>query len=212
MLESEMQSTVATKQRDQLREAVILRDEGLRLQRDMAEMGRAQREMAEQLAQGRPLDVSVLETLRQNANLFEAWWGKVQRLLGREDLEKSLPKTLEALEAYQRQLEEAATCEVALGILERVSAIVHHGPEEMPTLTQLQMDVLDLVRSITQNPSLTPTVQALAAGTHPYVRLIHFLQPQDMSDEEWEQTYESLRESLGREIAVAAARGRLVLA
>jgi hypothetical protein len=212
MLEGEMQSTLSTTQRDQLREAVVLRDEGLRLQREMAEMGRVQREMAEQLAQGKPLDVSVLERLRQGTENFEAWWGKVRRLLGREDLEKNLPKTLEALEAYQRRLEEAATCEVALGILEQVSAIVHHGPEEMPTLTQLQMDALELVRSITHNPSLTPTVQALAAGSHPYVRLIHFLQSQDMSDGEWEQSYESLRETLGREIAVAAARGRLRLA
>ncbi|RIH85769.1 hypothetical protein Mterra_01628 [Calidithermus terrae] len=205
-----MQSTL-TKQRDQLREAVILKDEGLRLQRDMAEMGRVQRELADQLAQGKPPDVAVLERLRQNASSFEAWWDKVRQLLGHDDLEKNLPKALEALEAYRQRLEEAATCEVALGILERVSAIVHHGHEEMPTLTQLQMDVLDLVRSITQNPAVTPTVQSLAAGTHPYVRLVHFLQPQDMSDEEWEQTYQSLHQSLGREIAVAAARGRLQL-
>ncbi|MBI5812056.1 MAG: hypothetical protein HZB27_05490 [Meiothermus silvanus] len=150
------------------------------------------------------------QQLTQAAHAFEDWWRRAQKLVG-GDLEQSIPKVMQALEAHQQKLEMEIQRQKAMAVLERVGSLSYGGKEEFMPLSEIQFEALGMLRALKGAEQLDETALALAAGTHPYALLVRLIANPDLSDDDWQETYQAVKQSLGNELAVAAARGRLRL-
>jgi hypothetical protein len=96
-------------------------------------------------------------------------------------------------------------------VLEQVGSLSYGGKEEFMPLSEIQFEAIGMLRALKGAEHLDDTTMALAAGTHPYALLVRLIANQDLSDNDWQETYQAVKQSLGNELAVAAARGRLRL-
>lgn len=193
-----------------LSQAASLMDEGQGLMHRMHGLAEGLRQVAAQLGQGVPAPAEVAQQLTQAAQAFEDWWQRSQRLVG-SDLERSIPKVMQALEAHQQKLEVEIQRQKALMVLEQVGSLSYGGKDEFMPLSEIQFEAIGMLRTLKGADHLDDTAQALAAGTHPYALLVRLIANQDLSDNDWQETYQAVKQSLGNELAVAAARGRLRL-
>jgi hypothetical protein len=102
----------------------------------------------------------------------------------------------------------------ALGVLDRVLAISHGNRRDFPPLSECQARARELRHTIAEargtDPS--PDLQALAEGQHPFAALLTLIEHGDnLDDDQWELLQETVAQSLGTPLAVAASRGRLTL-
>lgn len=199
-----------TAESNKMREVNTLLEEGRRLQNRLADLGAALRQAAAELDEGRPpspiLPPAWLRFRRPLTGCTQGcsacWGGPIEPLL---------PKVLEALEAHRKALEAAALRQQALNVLEQVSSLVYRGGEEFLPLSAVQFDALGLMRQQKESTELNATVLALANGSHPYNLLIKLVVDKGMSNEEWVRVYQQVAQEIGQDIAVAAARGQIVL-
>ena len=136
--------------------------------------------------------------------------------LSKDQLVDPSGATLEALERSLHiiaVIEEQRTLQTnALGILDRISCIVRRDRSEFPPLLECQAQVRKLRDSIIKFPGteLHPAAKELAAGTHSTSTLLRFVESQnDLSDDEWLRFSKVVAESFGKELALAATRGKL---
>ncbi|MBV9545830.1 MAG: hypothetical protein JOY61_15780, partial [Chloroflexi bacterium] len=130
--------------------------------------------------------------------------------------------TLEALETLLRSVAEAterqATSEArrrALAVLERVMSLRHREDAEFGPLAACHASAAELTAVISgvEWPATHPELTALADGSHPFSQLADFVEHQsELDDAGWELLHEAVAASLGRPLAVAAARGKLLFA
>ncbi|AWR85741.1 hypothetical protein Mtai_v1c04940 [Meiothermus taiwanensis WR-220] len=200
-----------TAESNKMREVNTLLEEGRRLQNRLADLGAALRQAAAELDEGRPPSPDLAASLVEVSQAFDGLHARVQRLLGGGPIEPLLPKVLEALEAHRKALEAAALRQQALNVLEQVSSLVYRGGEEFLPLSAVQFDALGLMRQQKESTELNATVLALANGSHPYNLLIKLVVDKGMSNEEWVRVYQQVAQEIGQDIAVAAARGQIVL-
>lgn len=193
-----------------LSQAASLMDEGQGVMHRMHELAEELRQVAAQLAQGIPAPAEAAQQLTQAAHAFEDWWRRAQKLVG-GDLERSIPKVMQALEAHQQKLEMEIQRQKAMAVLEQVGSLSYGGKEEFMPLSEIQFEALGMLRALKGAEQLDDTALALAAGTHPYALLVRLIANPDLSDDDWQETYQAVKQSLGNELAVAAARGRLRL-
>ncbi|MBI3801876.1 MAG: hypothetical protein HY268_33510 [Deltaproteobacteria bacterium] len=102
----------------------------------------------------------------------------------------------------------------AITILDRVITVVHRTQVEFMPLLQCQAEARALrdALTVTQWPELHPEAQRLADGQHPYASLLTFVEShQALSDDQWDHLKNSIEETFGKPLAIAAVRGRLVL-
>ncbi|WP_297558483.1 hypothetical protein [Meiothermus sp.] len=192
-------------------EVMALLDEGRRMQGYLSEMGTEMLKAAAELDNGYPPSPDLIAKLVGASQAFEALHDRAQRLLGGALIEPVLPRVLEALEAHRKALEAAALRQQALNVLEQVSSLVYRSGEEFLPLSAVQFDVLGLMRQQKESTELNATVLALANGSHPYNLLLRLVADKSMSNEEWVRIYQQVAQEIGQDLAVAAARGQIVL-
>ncbi|AGA26543.1 tetratricopeptide repeat protein [Singulisphaera acidiphila] len=117
-------------------------------------------------------------------------------------------------DAELHQLEQELLRMQALAILDRVLALTFRNNPTFPPLRDCQEHVRQLRDSIKLGHWLDLPTQSesLADGTDALVSLLMLVeQPETLSDDDWADLYESVGESLGQPLAVAAARARLIV-
>jgi len=185
-------------------------DEGQELMHRMHELAEGLRQVAAGLGQGIPAPAEAAQQLIQAAQAFEDWWRRAQGLVGGE-LERSIPPVMQALEGYQRKLEMEIQRQKAMAVLEQVGSLSYGGKDELMPLSEIQFEAIGMLRALKGAERLDDTALALAAGSHPYALLVRLVTNPELSDHDWQETYQAVKQSLGNELAVAAARGKLRL-
>jgi hypothetical protein len=127
-----------------------------------------------------------------------------------------LPKTGEIasfadLESFLDTLLEAQ-CEMM--VFERVQAIAHCDNIVLPSLPECQAKARELrLEVLSSEWSTVPSaIQSLTDQKGPYSGLLKIIEErEDLDDTEWASIQEELNGSFGKDLAVAAARGKLTL-
>ncbi|MFQ5899328.1 MAG: hypothetical protein ACE5JN_13945 [Candidatus Methylomirabilia bacterium] len=130
--------------------------------------------------------------------------------------------SLKELDSLLRGMEEAekkrgASEEVrkrALMILDRVLALTHDEQRDYPPLRECQAKARGLHRAIAEAPwsQLPPDSKALAEGKHPFAVLLTLVEHlKNLDDGQWELLRDTVVESFGKPLAVAASRGKLAI-
>lgn len=102
----------------------------------------------------------------------------------------------------------------SLTILDRVLALSYQKDEPFPPLLECQDRVRQLRSTIADGHwmQLPAQTENLAEGTHALVKLLILVEQLDtLSDRSWAELHEQVGETLGKPLASAASRGRLVL-
>ncbi|RYM33168.1 MULTISPECIES: hypothetical protein [unclassified Meiothermus] len=193
-----------------LSQTASLMDEGQGLMHRMHQLAEELRQVVAQLGQGVPAPAEAAQGLTQTAQAFEDWWRRAQKLVG-GDLERSVPKVMQALEVHQQRLEMEIQRQKAMAVLEQVGSLSYVNKDEFMPLSEIQFEAIGMLRALKGAEQLDETAMALAAGTHPYALLVRLVTNPELSDSDWQEIYQAVRQSLGNELAVAAARGKLHL-
>jgi hypothetical protein len=127
-----------------------------------------------------------------------------------------LPKTDEItsfvdLESFLDTLLEAQS---EMMVFEHVQAIAHCDNIELPSLQECQAKARELRLEVLNSEwSTVPSaIQSLTDQKSPYSGLVKIIEEQEtLADTEWASIQEELSESFGKDLAVAASRGKLTL-
>jgi hypothetical protein len=127
-----------------------------------------------------------------------------------------LPKTGEIasftdLESFLDTLLEAQR---ELTVFERVQAIAHRDEIELPSLQECQAKARELILGVLDSEwsTVASAVKSLSDQKSPYSRLLKIVKEREtLDDTEWASIQEELSESFGKDLAVAAVRGKLTL-
>jgi len=104
--------------------------------------------------------------------------------------------------------------EKALAILGRVFAITHRETTEFKPLQDCQAKLIELRNGISSVmwPHRHPESEKVAAGQHPALALLSFVESVDtLDDERWMTLETSITETYGKPLFVAASRGKLTV-
>ncbi len=127
-----------------------------------------------------------------------------------------LPKTGEMasfveLESFLDTLLEAKS---EMMVFERVQAIAHCDNIELPSLQECQAKARELILEVLNSEwsTVSSAIKSLADQKGPYSGLVKIIEEQEtLDDTEWASIQEELSESFGKDLAVAASRGKLTL-
>jgi tetratricopeptide (TPR) repeat protein len=115
-------------------------------------------------------------------------------------------------ELQNRELEQLRLD--ALTVLDRVLALADRDGEEFPPLRECQARAAQLRDTIESGHwlQLPAQTESLAEGTHALVDFLRLVEHREsLSDRDWADLHENVGESLGKPLAVAASRARLVV-
>jgi tetratricopeptide (TPR) repeat protein len=204
-----------------------LRERSERLQRDWSRLADELSRAAEALRHpGVPASAELAEELRSSSARFDVLREDVARAaegLGLDGSEvrsaadrAALDGCYPALERAERSAwERSETQREALEVLDRALALVHTGNRAFPPLD----DCLSQVRRWREDlaasgPGALPDdAAALVAGTHPVAAVVALAgNDEQLSDERWTELMDAVRDAFGEPLAVALARGRIVIA
>jgi hypothetical protein len=127
-----------------------------------------------------------------------------------------LPKTGEIasfadLESFLDTLLEAQS---EMMVFERVQAIAHCDNIELPSLQECQAKARELILEVLNSEwsTVSSAIKSLADQKSPYSGLLKIIEEREnLNDTEWASIQEELSESFGKDLAVAASRGKLTL-
>ncbi|MGE3822375.1 MAG: hypothetical protein AB7I30_23420, partial [Isosphaeraceae bacterium] len=128
-----------------------------------------------------------------------------------EDLNGLLERVSEA-ESRQSKLEEHRRD--SLLVIDRFLLISHASTPDFAPLAECHEKARALRRAIGDSDwsSLPEEVESLASGEHPYACLVGLISDRDeLDDEEWARLHETVGQHLGKSLAAAAARAKLVM-
>lgn len=185
--------------------------EGQQLQKQLGDLSGMLRQMASLLEQGAPPAVGTTSNMIETSRVFELWHERAQKALGGTLIEPVLPRVLEALEQHRQVLEQTTQRRKALGVLEQISSLVHQNHQEFMPLSTVQFDSVGLMRTLRDSSMSGEVIKALAEGQHPFNLLLRLVLDSDMSNSSWWETFQSVSEHLGQDLAITAARGHLQL-
>ena len=154
----------------------------------------------------------ITDSIQRSNQVFGEWHKKIVEITGNSALERNLVKAKDVLNRYKDDLEESALREKAMDILEQITTLSYVGGEEFMDLSEIQLSAVGLRREMKERPVNDPDLQALISGEHSYCKLLSFVADPNINSDTWRETFDHLSKSLGTELAVAAARGRIILA
>ncbi len=99
-------------------------------------------------------------------------------------------------------------------VLERVQAIAHCDNIELPSLQECQAQARELRLEVLSSEwsTVSSAIKSLADQKDPFSGLLKIIEEQEtLGDTEWASIQEELSESFGKDLAVAASRGKLTL-
>jgi hypothetical protein len=99
-------------------------------------------------------------------------------------------------------------------VLERVQAIAQCDNIELPSLQECQAKARELILEVLNSEwsTVSSAIKSLADQKGPYSGLVKIIEEQEtLGDTEWASIQEELSESFGKDLAVAASRGKLTL-
>jgi hypothetical protein len=99
-------------------------------------------------------------------------------------------------------------------VFERVQAITHCGNIELPSLQKCQAKARELIFEVLNSEwsTVSSAIKSLADQKDPFSGLVKIIEEQEtLGDTEWASIQEELSESFGKDLAVAASRGKLTL-
>ena len=116
------------------------------------------------------------------------------------------------VEAAAKQLKSEETRQTALGVLDRIQGLSHRDHPDFEQLLECQARARDLHLALTQSPTADhPDADALTNGSHPFARLLSWVEHGDeLDDDQWQQANDSVTKTFGRLLATAVARGKLI--
>jgi hypothetical protein len=128
-------------------------------------------------------------------------------------LEPVVRGVAEAIAAEERRAATAEARKRALAVLDRVLAISHADDPGFPTLVQCQAKAKEL-RQTVMDPKAFETGAAPALETTPaFAALLTLIEGREhLDDERFAALEDSVSQSFGRQLAVAATRGKLSIA
>ena len=127
-----------------------------------------------------------------------------------------LPKTGDMasfveLESFLDTLLEAQS---EMMVLERVQAIAQCDNIELPSLQECQAKARELILEVLNSEwsTVSSAIKSLADQKSPYSGLLKIIEGRgNLNDTEWASIQEELSESFGKDLAIAASRGKLTL-
>ncbi len=129
-----------------------------------------------------------------------------------KSLEPVLAAMVSALEAQRRRaaLEEARVGVVA--VLDRVAGVHHQDDESFGPLVTAQLKAAEVkAAALALTDASAEQLQALRDSVRPYADFLTMLESEELDDEKFSRLEDSVSKAFGRQIAVAIARGRLLL-
>ena len=99
-------------------------------------------------------------------------------------------------------------------VLERVQAIAHCDNIELPSLQECQAKARELILEVLSSEwsAVSSAIKSLADQKDPFSGLLKIIEEQEtLGDTEWASIQEELSGSFGKDLAVAASRGKLTL-
>ncbi len=115
-------------------------------------------------------------------------------------------------EVEQKKAVSATSTQSALRLLDLILEMKHLKKETFGPLTTCQDAAIELRQAIvdTSWPDLHPDVQKLAEHKHPFAYLLILVAcPDEVDDERWATLQDTVTQVFGRQLAVAASRGKL---
>ncbi len=113
-----------------------------------------------------------------------------------------------------RKTQYSKTFEQALAVLDRVLLIQHQDQSVFPALRDCQEQARALREEIAAAhwPQVHPSAESLARGADPFSDLLAWVEQKDsLDDEAWALLQETVEQTFGKPLAIAASRGKLVL-
>jgi len=101
----------------------------------------------------------------------------------------------------------------AVAVLERVLSLSYKGHEEFAPLVECQANARGLLAAVEDVPAEVthPEVASLAEGSHPLAALLTMVERRDdLDDDTWGTLLEAVTATLGKSLAAAAARARII--
>jgi TonB family protein len=123
-----------------------------------------------------------------------------------------LDRSLHILAEVEEQHRKAVVKDNAIAVLDRVLQIARRDGAAFSPLLECQKKAQALRQAIARFPSPEPHPEAhqLAAGKHPFSLLLYLVDHQsDLTDNEGLCFHEIVAESFGKDVAIAAIRGKL---
>jgi outer membrane biosynthesis protein TonB len=130
-----------------------------------------------------------------------------------KSLEPVLAAMAEGLEGYQRRAAFEESRARVIALLDRVIGIRHQDDESFEPLVIARDKAAELKSAaLALGDATAEQVESLEAGAQPFADLLTMLEATEaLDDARFSALEESVAEAFGRQIAVAVARGRLVL-
>lgn len=100
-------------------------------------------------------------------------------------------------------------------ILDRVSMIAHRDPIDFQPLSEIKAKAVELQQAIgdSSRPGSHREMEALANGSQAFSDLLTFIEASsELDDVRWGRVHESVEQNFGKSLAVAASRGKLMIA
>ncbi len=118
-----------------------------------------------------------------------------------------------SLQDLGAELQQRARVSAALKLVERAAELrTRTGETTGPMFERLQGEIAHARQALAAATPSLDTIQALDSGRHPLVVAVKLAEgADDLTDDDWSQAMESVTASLGRELATALARGRLMI-
>ncbi|WP_145367418.1 hypothetical protein [Maioricimonas rarisocia] len=152
------------------------------------------------------------ETVRTELEEFHREWESLVADLETHELEP--PADLEEAAARVDEVQRQSRTESALEALEGLDRICGDDGELTPAAMEIR-SAAESVRAGVTNEEFpdTSAIEALQTGRHPLVMLRRLLEEEEaLSDDDWEEAVESIRNQFGRGVATAVVRRRLTIA
>lgn len=203
------------------------------LSQELAELSDRFSELGERLlaaarqlhAPGLPPSDELLDGLASCRQVFLDLRDRAFGLAGSIPLPCPLPEEVESLTDLNGLLEQVADAESrqskveelrieALRVIDRFLLVGHSSGPDFAPLAECHDSARSLRHAIVESgwASLPEDVEALASGDHPYACLVILIDTrEDLDDEEWARLHETVGQHLGKSLAAAAARSKLVI-
>ena len=119
---------------------------------------------------------------------------------------------LDTLADIETALVARGANDVRARVLDPIIALAHTENPAFPPLDDLQKAAVRLEGEIHRNTASTGTLAELASGAHPWCKLLELtVKGHDLGDAVWGEYYDAVEAALGRQMAIAATRGKLKL-
>jgi HEAT repeat protein/WD40 repeat protein/predicted RNA-binding Zn-ribbon protein involved in translation (DUF1610 family) len=115
-------------------------------------------------------------------------------------------------EMLTRQISTAATERIVRQVVDPLLAIEHTEDRAFAPLSELQKTAARLELAISRGTADGALLLELQSGSHVWCKLLGLIvQGSDLGDAVWEEYYDAVEKGLGRSMAIASSRGKLVL-